>query len=135
MGKLSFVDLLAAIINQVEANTGKKCYDIVPNNAPLPHYAAEIVRSDPDPSKTMLKEKYQVILHAWADGESSSIPVLDMVRDLEAALTEEINLPGNYEVTMQVPKGLQGLSTDPDGSKHGIVSYEFTIFYGYKMKV
>ena len=61
--KLSFTTVLAAVIKKVQDNTGLRCYDSVPENAPMPFYFAEIVGQIPDPSKTMWKEKYQIFIH------------------------------------------------------------------------
>lgn len=135
MQKLSFVTLLAAVINKVEENTGLRCYDAIPADAPMPFYYAEIVGQVPDPSKTMWKERYQVFIHTFADGSNGSVEVFNAVQNLEEALTQEIDLPDDYDLVMQTPTGVQQILDEKDGSKHAIMGYDFTVFYGYKMKI
>lgn len=133
--KLSFTTVLAAVIKKVEENTGLRCYDSVPVDAPMPFYYAEIVGQVPDPSKTMLKEKYQIFIHTFADGSNGSVALFDAIKTLEEGMTEAIELPPEYELIMQVPSGVQQIIDEIDGSKHAIMGYDFTIFYGYKMKI
>lgn len=137
--KLSFTTVLAAVIKKVEENTCLRCYDGVPNNAPTPFYFAEIAGQIPDPSKTMWKERYQIFIHAFApgtkDGTSSSIYIFDAIQKLEESLTEAIEIPEDYELIMQTPTGVQQILDEQDGTKHAIMGYDFTIFYGYKMKI
>lgn len=133
--KLSFTTVLAAVIKKVEENTGLRCYDSVPVDAPMPFYYAEIVGQVPDPSKTMLKERYQIFIHTFADGSNGSVALFDAIQKLEEAMTEAIELPPEYELIMQVPSGVQQIIDEKDGSKHAIMGYDFTIFYGYKMKI
>lgn len=134
--KLSFVSVLAAVIQKVEQNTGKRCYDAVPKDAPMPYYYAEIVGQIPDPSKTMWKERYQVFIHAFAESPGgSSVQVFEAIQGLEEALTQEIELPEGYDLVMQVPTGVQQILDEADGTKHAIMGYDFTVFYGFKMKI
>lgn len=132
--KLSFTTVLAAVIKKVQDNTGLRCYDSVPLNAPMPFYHAEMVGQVPDPSKTMWKERYQIFIHVLTDG-GSSVKMFDAIKKLEEAMTEAIALPEEYEVIMQTPTGVQQIFDEADGSKHAIMGYDFTIFYGYKMKI
>jgi hypothetical protein len=133
--KLSFTTVLSSIIKKVEEKTGLRCYDSIPADAPVPFYFAEIVGQLPDPSKTMLKERYQVFIHVFADGTNGSIPVFNGIQKLEESLSEEIELPEEYEVVMQMPNGLQRIIDETDGTKHAVMGYDFVIFYGYKMKI
>lgn len=133
--KLSFTTVLSSIIKKVEEKTGLRCYDSIPTDAPVPFYFAEIVGQLPDPSKTMLKERYQVFIHVFADGSNGSVPVFEGIQKLEESLSEEIELPEEYEIVMQIPNGLQRIIDEPDGIKHAVMGYDFVIFYGYKMKI
>ena len=133
--KLSFTTVLAAVIKKVQDNTGLRCYDSVPQNAPVPFYHAEMVGQVPDPSKTMWKERYQIFVHVFADGKEGSVKIFDAIQKLEEAMSEVIKLPDEYEVIMQTPTGVQQILDEQDGFKHAILGYDFTIFYGYKMKI
>lgn len=131
--KLSFIDLLASVINQVEALTDHHCYDDIPIDAPLPHYHAEIVFQEPVPSKTMWKEIYEVYVHCFAYGGSNA-PVYNLIRELEEAMTIRLELPEGYQVLLQTPTGLQHLAEEEDGTKHAVMGYRVTVLYGYKRK-
>jgi len=135
MQKLSFTTVLAAAIKKVEEKTGLRCYDKIPTDAPMPFYRAEMVGQIPEPSKTMWKETYQIFFHVFADGRNGSVPVFDAIQKLEEALTEAIELPEGYELIMQTPTGLQRIFDEEDGAKHAIIGYNFTVFYGYKIKI
>lgn len=132
--KLSFIDLLASTINQVEELTGHKCYDDIPINAPLPHYHAEIVLQEPVASKTMWKEMYEIYVHCFAEG-GSNVAVYDLIRELEEAMTIRLGLPEGYQVLLQNPMGLQYIAKEEDGTKHAVMGYRITVLYGYKRKI
>lgn len=133
--KLSFTTVLSAVMKKVEDNTGLRCYDAVPDNTPYPYYQAVFTGQIPEPSKTMLKERYQVHINAFADGSNGSVAIFDLIQKADEAMTEEIDLPEGYELIMQTPTGVIPPYDEADGSKHAIVGYDLTIFYGYKMKV
>lgn len=132
--KLSFISVLAAVIQKVEANTGLRCYDAVPKDVPVPYYHAEMLGSIPEKSKTMQKDRYQVVIHAFTEGGGST-KVFNAIQSLEEALTEDIELPGDYEVTLQIPNGVSQILDEADGTKHAVIGYDFVVFSGYKMKI
>lgn len=132
--KLSFIAVLAAVINKIETNTGLKCYDAVPANEEMPFYHAEMLGSIPEKSKTMQKDRYQVVIHVHAEG-GGSVKVFEAIQKLEEALTEDIVLPDDYEVTLQVPTGVSQILDEADGTKHAVIGYDFVVFSGYKMKI
>lgn len=137
--KLSFTTVLAAVIQKVEGNTGQRCYDSVPANAPMPYYHVEMLGTIPEKSKTMEKDRYQTVIHVHAEGTKNGVTSSDHlfkeIQKLEEALTEDIELPGDYEVTLQVPSGVSQILDEVDGTKHAIMGYDFVIFSGYKMKI
>ncbi|RDW17047.1 DUF5072 domain-containing protein [Oceanobacillus arenosus] len=134
MQKLSFTDVLASVIKKVQANTGLRCYDSVRKDAPMPYYHAEFLGSIPEKSKTMEKDRYQVVIHVFTEGDGST-KVFEAIHKLEEALTEEIELPGDYEVTLQVPNGVSQILDEADETKHAVIGYDFVVFSGYKMKI
>ena len=135
MKKLSFVTLLAAVIQKVEENTGLRCYDAVPKDTAPPYYQAVFAGQLPEPNKTMLKERYQIHIHAVADGTNGSVAIFDLIQKVDEAMTEHIELPEDYELIMQTPTGAQPPYLDEDGTMRSIIGYDLTIFYGYKMKI
>lgn len=132
--KLSFTDVLASIISKVETNTGLKCYDSIPKDTIVPYYHAEMLGSIPEKSKTMLKDRYQAVIHVHTES-GGSVKVFEAIKNLEEALTEDIELSGGYEVTLQVPNGVSQILDEADGTKHAIIGYDFVIFSGFKMKI
>lgn len=132
--KLSFISVLAAVIQKVEANTDLRCYDAVPKDNLVPYYHVEMLGSIPEKSKTMQKDRYQVVIHAHTEGGGST-KIFEAIQKLEEALTEDIELPGDYEVTLQVPHGVSQILDEADGTKHAVIGYDFVVFTGYKMKI
>ena len=131
--KLSFIDVLGNVIALIEEKTGKRCYDAIPLNAPLPHYHAEIVGQEPVPHKTMWLESFTVYVHSFAKGPGST-GVYNAIQALEEAFTMRLELPEGYQVLMQQPMGLQMMMTDDDGTRHAVTGYKITVLYGYKSK-
>lgn len=132
--KLSFISILAAVIQKVEVNTDLRCYDAVPKDNLVPYYHVEMLGSIPEKSKTMQKDRYQVVIHVHTEGDGST-KIFDAIQKLEEALTEDIELPGDYEVTLQVPNGVSQILDEADGTKHAVIGYDFVVFSGYKMKI
>lgn len=133
--KLSPVTLIAAVQEKVEALTGLRCYDHVPLNEASPLYFAEIIRIQPANSKTMFRDVYSVAIHCIAEESSSSVGVYNLIENLQSALSEDINLPEPFTLVMQTDNGVQTIKTDESGEKHAIVSYDFTVCYGFICKL
>ena len=133
--KLSPVTLIAAVQDKVEALTGLRCYDHVPLNEASPLYFAEITRIQPANSKTMYRDVYSVAIHCIAEESPSSVGVYNLIENLQSALSEDITLPEPFELVMQTDNGVQTIKTDESGEKHAIVSYDFTVCYGFICKL
>ena len=133
--KLSPVTLIAAVQDKVEALTGLRCYDHVPLNEASPLYFAEITRIQPANSKTMFRDVYSVAIHCIAEESPSSVGVYNLIENLQSALSEDISLPEPFTLVMQTDNGVQTIKTDESGEKHAIVSYDFTVCYGFICKL
>lgn len=133
--KLSPVTLIAAVQKKVEALTGLRCYDHVPLNEASPLYFAEITRIQPANSKTMYRDVYSVAIHCIAEENPSSVGVYNLIENLQSALSEDIILPEPFTLVMQTDNGVQTIKTDESGEKHAIVSYDFTVCYGFICKL
>lgn len=133
--KLSPVTLIAAVQDKVEALTGLRCYDHVPLNEASPLYFAEIIRIQPANSKTMFRDVYSVSIHCIAEESPSSVGVYNLIENLQSALSEDIILPEPFTLVMQTDNGVQTIKTDESGEKHAIVSYDFTVCYGFICKL
>lgn len=133
--QLGLVDLIHGIQAKVEEKTGAKCYDAVPRNAPSPFYFAEVIGKRPAHTKTMYRDVYTVWIHAIAQPGDSSVQIYEMIQQLEETLTEDISLPEDFELILQVSNGVQTIKTDETNEKHAVLSFEFTVCYGFKCKV
>lgn len=133
--KLSPVTLIAAVQDKVESLTELRCYDHVPLNEASPLYFAEITRIQPANSKTMYRDVYSVAIHCIAEESPSSVGVYNLIENLQSALSEDISLPEPFELVMQTDNGVQTIKTDESGEKHAIVSYDFTVCYGFICKL
>ena len=133
--QLGLVDLIHGIQAKVEEKTGVKCYDAVPRNAPSPFYFAEVIGKRPAHTKTMYRDVYTVWIHAIAQSGYSSVQIYEMIQQLEETLTEDISLPEGFELILQASNGVQTIKTDETNEKHAVLSFEFTVCYGFKCKI
>lgn len=135
--QLGLVDLIAAVQTLVEAKTGLRCYDAVPQNAESPFYFAEVVGKRPDNSKTMFRDVFTVYIHVIAppDEFGSSKAVYELIQKLDEAFTEDITLPEDFWLIWQKNSGLQVIKKDETEEKHAVCSFEFCISYGFKTKI
>lgn len=133
--QMGLVDLISAIQKKVEERTGLRCYDAVPINKPSPFYYAEVVGKRPAHSKTMWRDIFTVWIHAIAEPGESSVQIYELIQNLEEALTEDIELPEEYELIMQTNNGIQTIKMDETNEKHAVLAYEFMVCYGYKCKI
>lgn len=133
--QLGLVELISAIQKKVEDKTGIKCFDSVPENEISPFYYAQVVGKRPAHSKTMWRDIFTVWIHAIAAPGESSVQIYELIQNLEEALTEDIELPEEYELIMQTDNGIQTSKTDETREKHAVLAYEFMVCYGYKCKI
>lgn len=133
--QMGLVDLISAIQKKVEERTGLRCYDAVPINKPSPFYYAEVVGKRPAHSKTMWRDIFTVWIHAIAEPGESSVQIYELIQNLEEALTEDIDLPEEYQLIIQTNNGIQTIKTDETKEKHAVLAYEFMVCYGYKCKI
>ena len=132
--KLSLIELVRAVQERV-LHTGYKCYDAVPINAKSPFYFVEIVGKKQADTKTMFCDVFTVWIHAISEPDASSVGIYDLIEKLEESLTEDIELPIDFNLVTQTELGLQTLKTDETNEKHAVIAYEFKISYGFKTKV
>jgi len=131
--KLSIVDLISAMQNQIEENTGYKCVDS-PVNEPSPFYYIEFVNKEEANTKTMWCEKFSVLVHVISEPNTGNTQNYDMITNLEEAMTEELQLPEPYTVITQVEAGVNARQTDETGEKHTVILFELKVCYGYNIK-
>lgn len=133
--QLGLVDLISAVQKKIEAKTGLKCYDAVAKNAKPPFYFAEAVGKRSDNTKSMYRDVFTVYIHCIAKPSASSVEVYKLIRQAEEALTEDIEIPQGFELLMQNENGIQTIKTDETNEKHAVISYDFTVCYGFKTKI
>lgn len=133
--QLGLVDLISAIQSKVESRTKLKCYDAIPKNAKSPFYFAEVSGKRPAHTKTMYRDIFTVWIHVIAEPAKSSVQIYELIQKLEEALTEDIELPEDMELLLQTNNGIQTIKLDETNEKHAVLSYEFTVCYGFKCKI
>lgn len=133
--RLSIASFLGLLIDHIEGRTGKRCYDD-PDGKPSPFYSVQIVKSGPANTKTMYVDSYEVWIHCISKPVNpySNAPVLELVRELEEAMTDDLFLPEPYDLIRQEHGGLQALKKDESGEGHAVVSYAFHVSYGFRCK-
>ena len=132
--QIGFVELVSAVQQRIESETGLRCYDVVPVNAENPFYIAEAVSKKPDNSKTFFRDVFTIWVHCIADGKISSGNVYDMIKQLDEAMTEEIELDTDYWLQDQIDAGVQNIFDEETGEKHAVCAFEFRVCYGFKTK-
>ena len=132
--KISITTLMAKIIDLVETNTGKRCYDAVPNNAPSPFYYLELVSVKPKNTKTMYVASYNFQFHCIEEVDYSSVKIHTLIQELEEALTQNLSLDDPYNVIRVVDNGVTVIKTDETGEKHAVCPVSFEISYGFICK-
>ena len=83
----------------------------------------------------MYRDVYTVWIHAIAQPGDSSVQIYEMIQRLEETLTEDISLPEGFELILQASNGVQTIKTDETNEKHAVLSFEFTVCYGFKCKI
>ena len=83
----------------------------------------------------MWRDVFTVWIHAIAEKGDSSVQIYELIQNLEEALTEEIILPEEYELVMQINNGIQTIKKDETNEKHAVLAYEFMVCYGFKCKI
>lgn len=133
--RLGIGELDGLLIEHVKQGTGLPCYDS-PDGKESPFYSVEIVKTEPQDTKTMFVDSCEVWVHCISKPTRpySNAPVLRLVSRLEEAMTEDIALPGPYELVSQDYEGLQALKGDESGEGHAVLSYTIRVCYGFRVK-
>ena len=132
--KMDTVEIHKILKNHIETRTELRCYDTVPKTAPAPFYYAELIGKKQDNTKTMWREVFTFAIHCIAAPDAGSVSIYEMIDKLEEALTDDLNLPEPYWLVLQTSNGLQTLKQDETNEKHAVLTYDFTVCYGFKTK-
>lgn len=134
--RLGIVDFLALLIEHIETRTGKRCYE-APEDQDPPFFALDLVETQPRNTKTEFIDRFQVSLHAIAapsEGPFSFQPVLELLKELEEAMTDELAIPRPFRLIEQEYEGLNVLKKDESQEGHAVVTYHFDVSYGFATK-
>ena len=132
--QFSEIDLIASIQKKINEKTSLTCYDHVEDSTPSPLVFAELVRTNPANTKTTYRTTYTVWLHIISEETDSSVPVLKYIKEVEEALTEDIEVPESFWLVNQTNEGIQIIKKDESGEKHAVLQFSFLISYGFKTK-
>lgn len=132
--KISVIDLQQAIQSQITDKTGLRCYDFVEKNTPSPFYFIEFTGKQPNDTKTMFRESFSFYIHSIAEPAESSVGIYKLIQQMEEALSEDVKLPGEFELIRQTNNGVLNIKTDETNEKHSVSEFVFDVCYGYKMK-
>lgn len=133
--KLSFVDLIAAVIALLKKNTTAKVYDFVPENELSPLIYMEAAGKEPNDTKAMFCEVYKVNIQAVAEPYKGNTAIYKLINEIEEALTEDITLPEGFSLVYQISDGVEAIYEEPETKeKHAVLPVRFKVAYGYKIK-
>lgn len=127
------VELLDAVLKRLRAN-GLSAHDHIPKDSPSPLVSVEMIRSQPANTKTMYVTQYDIQIRAIAPAIESSIPIFDLVRQVEEAMTRDIDIPEPYNLIRQAYSGINSTYTDEAGERHAVMNFSFYISYGFMCK-
>lgn len=133
--KIGFAELAAAVLDTLRRNTAFPCYDAVPTDAPSPLLFAEVIGKRDASSKTMYKEIFTVQVHVVASPGDARTEIYQMIQQVEEALTEDIVLPEPITLVLQTETGVQSMQKEATNEWHAVLSYDFTVSYGWKCKI
>lgn len=133
--RLSIAEFLGALIDWVSERTGVPCCSD-PNGKASPFYAVELLRTEPQNTKTEFVDRYDVSIHCISEPVRpySSAPVLDLVQKLEEAMSDDLELPEPFDLCRQEYGGLQAVKRDESDEGHAVLSFSFLIGYGFRCK-
>lgn len=133
--RLSIAEFLGCLIRHIEEKTGLPCYDS-PLNKPSPLYSVQITKTKPQDTKTMYVDRYDVLIHCISEPTEtqSTAPVLELVQKLEEAMTDDVAIPQQFQLLRQVYGGLQTVKVDESNEGHAVLSFSFSICYGFRCK-
>ncbi len=133
--KLSFVDLIAAVIALLKRNTDVSVFDFVPENEPSPLIYVEAAGKEPNDTKMMFCEVYRVNVHAVAEPYAGNTAIYKLINQIEEALTEDITLPEGFDLIYQISDGVEAIYEETETKeKHAVLPIRFKVAYGYKTK-
>lgn len=133
--KLSFVDLVAAVIALLKKNTNIKVYDFVPQNESSPLIYIEAAGKEPNDTKAMFCEVYKANIHAVAEPYKGNTAIYKLINEIEEALTEDITLSEGFDLVYQISDGVEAIYEEPKTKeKHAVLPVRFKVAYGYKIK-
>lgn len=133
--RLSIAEFLGCLIKHIEEKTGLPCYDN-PINKTSPLYSVQITKTEPQDTKTRYVDRYDVWIHCISEPTEtqSTAPVLELVQKLEEAMTIDVVIPQHFQLLRQVYGGLQTLKVDESNEGHAVLSFSFSICYGFRCK-
>lgn len=133
--KLSFIELVSAIMNLIKSNTNEKVLDFVPLNEKSPFIFIEATGKQPSDSKNMFCEIYSVNIHAIAEPYEGNTAIYKLINEIEEALTVDIVLPEGFTLIYQISDGVSTIfDEEKTDEKHAVIPVRFKIAYGYKIK-
>ena len=132
---INYKVIIAGVINKLK-EYGIKALDIVPQNQEAPFCYVELTRTRAENTKTSFLNIYTIWIHAFANSDVSSIPIMDLCQEIQEALTEDITIPNEFVLVSQYINGLNSLYQETETSeKHAVIELEIKICYGYKTKI
>lgn len=132
--RLGIDDLIKGVIEKVESKTGIRCYDEVPKDAVAPFFFAEFTGREEQNTKMAFRDHYTVAVHAIAPVGVGNVAIYNLIKQLEEALTESIDIPDGFYLVDQRSNGILALKEDETKEKHAVLSFEFVIIYAFAMK-
>ncbi len=132
--KLGFAELAKAILDALRERTPYPCYDAIPLNTPSPLVFVEVNGKEDSSTKTMYKETFSANVHLIANPNDARTEIYKMIQDVEEALTQQVRLPPCVTLILQTESGVNSFQQDETNEWHAVLTYEFMVSYGFRVK-
>lgn len=135
--RLSILDMHLALKNLIETYSDLPLLDGIPENQPAPFVHIGNLLKEPDDTKTMFVDKFDVHLDVISKREEndSSIPHYENIQSIEEVFTKQMRLDESFDIFRQSNDGLISNLTDETGEKHAVLAFSFWVSYGFKVKI
>lgn len=133
--RLSIAEFWGLVLDHINEHTEIPVYTTASEHK-SPFYYLEFFSTKPVDTKTQFIDRFTFMLHAISKPTNPFTyePVLDMVKELQEIMTEEVKIGKPFWLINQTYNGLLSLKEDPSHEGHAVLEYQIDISYGFKVK-
>ena len=133
--RLSISEMWGIVIDHIQERTETKVVSEAKGEK-SPFFYVEFTTGEPRNTKTQFIDHFEFAIHAISEETHpyTAVPVLEMVKELEEIMTDEVEIPEPFFLVNQEYEGVNTVKKDPSDEGHAVLSYTFDISYGFRTK-